>query len=198
MAIKAVIFDLDGTITTPYIDFNRIREDMGLDQNAGPIWEAMSQMTPQRRKQCEQILDHHEQTAVEKSTLNSGAKQTLTQLRQTGIDIGVLTRNKRTNAIAVAKKHNLKFDAVVGREDGPVKPDPFGVLHLCTHFAVDPAQTLVVGDYLFDLLSAKAAGATAVLLATNSEAENFKHHADFTIEQIDELFSIIEAKALKS
>ena len=78
-----------------------------------------------------------------------------------GIRIGILTRNKRDNVLAVADKHGLKFDAVVGREEGPVKPDAFGVQYLCKQFGIKPQEALVVGDYLFDLLCARAAGAVA-------------------------------------
>ena len=39
MPIRAVIFDLDGTITQPYLDFDGIREEMGLEKNGGPILE---------------------------------------------------------------------------------------------------------------------------------------------------------------
>ncbi|GAF97781.1 unnamed protein product [marine sediment metagenome] len=194
MSIKAVIFDLDGTITQPYFDFDAIRQEMGLDKNAGPVWEAMANMNPQQRQRAEQILDSHEQQAVTESKLNHGAKETLSALRRAGIHIGILTRNRRSNALAIARKHDLKFDAVVDREDGPVKPDAFGVLRICRQFGVEPAETILVGDYLFDMLCAKAAGAVAVLLANQAQADDFAEHADFVIERIDQIFQIIEEK----
>jgi len=192
MSIKAVIFDLDGTITQPYFDFDAIREEMGLERNSGPVLEAMEKMTAVQRRRAEEILHFHEQKAVTESALNAGAKQTLSALRQAGIRIGVLTRNKRSNALAIAQKHNLKFDVIVDREDGPVKPDAFGVLRICEQFSVRPEETLLVGDYLFDLLCAKAAGAIAVLLANNKQAGEFGEHADFCIETIDQILEIIE------
>lgn len=194
MPIKAVIFDLDGTITQPYFDFDAIREAMGLERDSGPIWEAMAKMAPQQRQRAEQILHFHEQKAVTESKLNAGAKRTLQRLRKAGIGIGVLTRNMRSNALAVAKKHNIRFDAVVGREEGPVKPDAFGVLRICQQFGVRPEETILVGDYLFDLLCAKAAGAVAVLLANHNQADEFAEYADFTIENIDQILQIIEDK----
>jgi phosphoglycolate phosphatase-like HAD superfamily hydrolase len=126
------------------------------------------------------------------SSLNPGAKETLDALRQRGIRVGILTRNRKGNARAVAEKHNLYFDAVVGREDGPVKPHAFGVLHLCEHFAVPPVQTMVVGDYLFDLLCARAAGAVPVLIANHDRAAEFAQHADFTIQTLHELLPIVD------
>ena len=194
MTIKAVIFDLDGTITQPYFDFDAIREEMGLDRNSGPVLESMRKMTPPQRRRAEEILHFHESRAVTESRLNAGAKRTLSALRKAGIHIGILTRNKRSNAVAIARKHGLKFDDIVDREDGPVKPDAFGVLRLCRQFGVKPQETLLVGDYLFDLLCAKAAGAVAVLLANHDRAGDFAEHADFTIEKIDQILQIIEEK----
>ncbi len=192
MSVRAVIFDLDGTITEPFFDFDAIRKEMGLEQDSGPVLEAMEKMTPAQRQQAEQILHFHEDRAVNESKLNAGVRRTLRQLRSSGILVGVLTRNKRSNAIAIAEKHNLDFDVIVDREDGPVKPDGFGVLRICEHFDVAPARTLVVGDYLFDLLSAKAAGAKAVLLANHKKADEFAEHADFVIEKIDEILEIVK------
>ena len=47
MSIKAVIFDLDGTITQPYFDFDAIRQEIGLAKDSGPLLESMEKMTPQ-------------------------------------------------------------------------------------------------------------------------------------------------------
>jgi HAD superfamily hydrolase (TIGR01509 family) len=192
MPIRAVIFDLDGTITQPYLDFDGIRTEMGLEPNGAPILEAMAQMTPQERQRAQTILHFHEERAVAESKLNAGAREALAALRERGIPIGVLTRNRKDNAWAVARKHDLHFDAVVGREDGPVKPDTFGVLHLCRRFRVEPAQTLLVGDYLFDLLCARAAGAIPVLLANDDRADAFAPHADFTVASLTELLPLID------
>lgn len=194
MPIKAVIFDLDGTITEPYFDFDAIRQEIGLARDSGPLLESMEKMTPQQRKKAEKILYKHEQQAVIESKLNNGARETLSKLRASGIHIGILTRNKRDNAYAIARKHGLKFDAVIGREEGPVKPDAFGVLQLCRQFGVEPVETLLVGDYLFDLLCAKAAGACAVLLANHHQADDFAGYADFRIENIAEILDIITNK----
>jgi len=191
-SIKAVIFDLDGTITEPFFDFDAIRAEMGLLPDAGPILEAMEKMTAEQRTNAQKILDYHEQLAVKKSKLNPGAKETLDKLRQRSIKIGILTRNTKDNAFAIAKKHNLKFDAVVSREDGPVKPDAFGVLELCRIFSVKPAETLVVGDYLFDLLCARAGGAVAILLENHKNAKQFSRFADYSIRKIPQILEIIE------
>lgn len=191
ISIKAVIFDLDGTITEPYLNFDQIRAEIGLEKDSGPLLEIMEQMPPEQRTRAEDILYKHEQAAIKHSSLNAGAAETLDKLRQAGIHIGILTRNRRDNASAIAQMHNLKFDAIVDRNDGPPKPDAFGVKHLCNHFGVEPSETLVVGDYLFDLLSATAAGAIPVLIKTNPDSDRFAEYADYTIENLTEIFGII-------
>ena len=194
MSIKAVIFDLDGTITQPFFNFGDIRFELGLAEDSTTILEEIENMPPAERKRAEDILNFHESQAVVESKLNVGAAETLSTLRKSGIHIGILTRNKRENVFAIAEKHNLDFDAVVGRDDGPPKPDGFGVLNLCEQFGVKPAETLMVGDYLFDLLCGRAAGAISVLLANTKEAENFTEHADFVIERIDEILEIVNGQ----
>ncbi|MBE0537751.1 MAG: HAD family hydrolase [Phycisphaerae bacterium] len=192
MAIKTVIFDLDGTITMPFLDFDAIRQEMGLLADSGSILDLMEQMAPAERILAEEVLLRHETSAVTHSVLNEGASATLAALRQAGINIGVLTRNKRINVEGVARKHNLRFDAIVDREDGPAKPHAFGVLALCDHFGTLPTQTLMVGDFLDDLLSARAANAVAVLLKNSPKAQNYAKYADYVITSLDEVLGIID------
>jgi len=194
MPIRAVIFDLDGTITEPYFDFDAIRLEIGMGRDSGPVLEAMEKMTPQQRQRAEAILHFHEEKALAASTLNPGARETLESLRRRDIRIGVLTRNRKCNAQAIEQRHGLQFDMIVGREDGPVKPDGFGVRHLCRHFAVEPSETLLVGDYLYDVLCARAAGAISVLLANHPRAPEFAPLADFAIENLGEILHIIDDK----
>jgi len=195
MGIGAVIFDLDGTITQPYFDFDAIRAQIGLPMDSGPVLESMAKMKLAERARAERILHYHEQKAVEVSQLNPGARETVEALRQLGIRVGVLTRNRKANAVAVARKHSLQFDAIVGREDGPVKPDAYGVLALCERFQVQPAEAMVVGDYLFDMLCAKAAGAVAVLLLHGEKNRHFAEYADYCIDRIEEVLDIIEGRS---
>lgn len=193
-SIKAVIFDLDGTITQPYLDFDKIRIELGLSPDQGPLLEIMEKMPPDEKANADKILYLHEQKAATESKLNPGAAKTLDFLKTAGIQTGCLTRNRKANALAVAKMHNLRFGAVVGREDGPVKPDAFGARFLCRKFQVSPEQTIMVGDYLFDIQCANAAGLTSILLLNNPKALSFRQYADFTIDKIDQIVEIIKKR----
>lgn len=192
MKIEAVIFDLDGTLTEPFMDFDMIRRQMGIVSGEPCILGALETMSPAERRHAEAVLYAHEKAAAEHSTLNDGAARLLDTLRSSGIPIGLLTRNTHTNAKFVADKHNLHFDAMVCREDGPAKPDGFGVRLLCRQFNADPARTLVVGDFKHDLEAARNAGAIAILLKNHAKADTFEHIADYVVLHLDDVLSIID------
>ena len=192
MKIQAVIFDLDGTLTEPFLDFDLIRRQMGLHTEEGGVLEALLKMPELQRQQAEAVLISHEKNAAEQSALNDGASRLLDALRTRGISVGILTRNTRENASYVAKKHSLHFDAMICREDGPAKPDGFGVRALCRQFQAAPEQTLVVGDFKHDLESALNAGAIAVLLKNHAKADTFEHLANYVILHLDEILPIID------
>jgi len=191
MLVKAVIFDLDGTITQPCLDFTQIRQEMGLQDNPEPILEAMQGMAQAETDRSLAILHRHEKRAVECSQLNPGVREVLTVLREQGIRIGILTRNLRENAMAIGRKHGLEFDGVLGRDDGPAKPDAWGIHTLCRKFSVLPEQTLMVGDYLHDMLCARAAGAVGILLESHEKNGEFAEYASFTIENMSQIIQIM-------
>lgn len=191
MCIKAVIFDMDGTLTEPMLDFDQIREDMGVRREAGPILEILEEMSESDRVIAEKVLCEHEDKAAVGSELNDHVRQTLESIKNASIKMGILTRNTRRNVVTVLKKHNLAFDGVFAREDGPAKPDAYGVNSLCDKFGVKAAETIVVGDFEHDIISAKAAGAVAILFKTHKNAEFFAEKADFVIDRFDEVLNII-------
>ncbi|MBC8379339.1 MAG: HAD family hydrolase [Planctomycetes bacterium] len=191
MKVNAVIFDLDGTLTEPVLDFDTIRSEMGLPPESVDILTAMEAMAPARQKQAHSILARHEHHAAQNSQLNDGVTELLAELRRRKIPIGLLTRNTRENTLHAARRHQLRFDAIVDRQDGPVKPDAYGVLEICRRFNATPAETVIVGDFLHDLQSARNAGAIAVLIKTHPKADHYKAHADYSISHMSELLGII-------
>ncbi|MCF7955827.1 MAG: HAD-IA family hydrolase, partial [Phycisphaerae bacterium] len=168
------------------------RRGIGIKEENLWLLEAMESMSQGGRCAGMEVLERDAGHAAESSTLNTGAKETLDELNRSSIPVGILTRNKRSNVIVVEKKHGLHFDAICAREDGPVKPDAFGVLYLCKLFGCQPAESLVVGDFVHDLMSAKAAGAISVLIKTHQNADDFKEYADFSIPTLDTVLQIID------
>ena len=188
--VAAVVFDLDGTITKPVLDFDQIRREIG--GITGPILEAMEQMTAEQRRRADEVLDRHELVAAESSELNPGAAELLALLRGQGRLSAVVTRNKHQSVQRIRQIHDLHFDGVVTREDGPAKPDPFGVLRACEMMKVRAEECLMVGDYVFDLISGRRAGARSVLITTSEHHQEYMPEADYVIGELSELPGIIE------
>ena len=83
--------------------------------------------------------------------------------------MAILTRNVREVVDVFVSTFGFTFAGVYTREDGPHKPSPAGVLALCAKMGAAPAETLVVGDYKFDILAGRAAGCqTALVLSTHN------------------------------
>lgn len=192
MPVQAVLFDLDGTLTEPLLDFDAIRRQIGVPPDNPSVLSAIENLPQNRRRQAWEILCRHEEFAAAHSTLQPSAKSLLSGLRQKNIRTGLLTRNSRQSTQTVLEKHGLRFDGIITREDGPPKPDPFGVLTLCRLFQSPPSNTLVVGDFLHDLQAARNAGAVAVLFRSHPRADEFAPAADFVIHSLDEIPLIID------
>lgn len=189
MKIAAVIFDLDGTITKPYLDFDRIRAEIG--EVHGPLLEAMETMNDVDRQRAEEILHRHERDAAERSQLNPYVPELLRQFKNENRQLGIVTRNRLDSVRRVCHIHHLEFDGISTRQDGPAKPHPFSVLHVCEQLNVTPQESVVVGDYLFDLQSARRAGATSVLYRSQPHSLGHEDEADFVIDELNELPHII-------
>ena len=190
MKVLGVVFDLDGTLTRPCLDFDAIRAEIG--GVSGPLLEAIVQMTPAERVRAEGVLHRHEEAAAAHSELNPGAMELLALLRGEGRAVGLVTRNRRESVEQFCEIHGLAFDGVVTREDGPVKPDPFGVERACDMMGVLPSEAVMVGDYVFDLISGRRAGAISVLLGTQRNYHEYVSEADYVIGGLDELPGVIE------
>jgi HAD superfamily hydrolase (TIGR01509 family) len=160
---RAVIFDLDGTLTEPLLDFDAIRAEIGL--RAGlPILEQLRDASAAEQARAEVILRRHEDDAIEQAVLSDGCLELLSLLHARQVPHGILTRNTRRAVDRFCQRFGLTFAGSYTREDGPPKPAPDGVLALCARFGVAPAETVTIGDFKFDILAGRAAGCRTVLL----------------------------------
>lgn len=164
---KAVIFDLDGTLTEPLLDFDAMRAEIGLPP--GPILEQLAHADAATRARADEILRRHEREAIAKATLADGCVELLAALEARGIPVAILTRNVREVMDTFVETFKFRFAAVYTREDGPHKPSPAGVHALCDKMGAPPAETLVVGDYKFDILAGRDAGCRTVLVTSTHQ-----------------------------
>jgi HAD superfamily hydrolase (TIGR01509 family) len=188
MSVQGVIFDLDGTLTRPHLDFARIRLEIGLPSaSAAPILEALAEMDAESRTRATAILERHEHEAAQASELNPGAIVVIEALRSRNVPVGILTRNSRTCTQIVIDLHGLEIDCVHTREDGPVKPAPDAILAMCLRWQAEPARVWMVGDYLFDVQAGRSAGTRTVLMVADQPLPPFASQADHVIRRLDEL-----------
>ena len=130
MTIRAVVYDLDGTLVDSGLDFPAIRREMALPVGV-PILEALAEIPPgERLDDCLRILDRHECEAAERATLMPGAAELVANLAARDIPQAIFTRNSRRCSTRMLERVGLRFRWVLCREDGPPKPHPAGLLKL--------------------------------------------------------------------
>jgi HAD superfamily hydrolase (TIGR01549 family) len=190
LAVKAIIFDMDGTLTVPILDFDAMRAEIGI-VGRRTILEAIEEMPPEQADHARAVIVRHEAEASRHCRLNPGAGELLAWLAERGVPMALLTRNSRASAEAFCERFGVRFACVHTREDGVTKPSPEPVLHLCRQMGVPPGRTLVVGDYLYDVVSGRSAGAPTCLLV-HGEPPEWADQADILIRSLDELPGRIE------
>jgi len=188
---RAILFDMDGTLTEPMLDFPRIKAEMGI--GAGPILESLAQLDDSRRPLAEAVLQRHEKIAAEQSRLNEGCLDLLTWLKFRQISMALITRNSRISAATVTARHGLNFDALITREDGPFKPDPFSLSLACERLGVKSDETWMVGDGQYDVEAAIAAKIRAVWIS-HGRPRHFFAEPWLTIANLPELMDVLLAR----
>lgn len=161
--LRALLLDMDGTLTEPMLDFPAIKAEMGI--GAEPILEAMARMTARQRERAEAILLRHESAAAAGSTLAAGAGELLDWAEARGLRTGLITRNSRLSVETFLARHRLRIDTLISREDCRFKPDPAPLLLACERLGVAPAGAIMIGDGQYDVEAGNAAGVPSVWLA---------------------------------
>ncbi|KKX33715.1 HAD family hydrolase [Rhizobium sp. LC145] len=109
--------------------------------------------------------------------------------------IGAVTGKSRRGLNLIMETHGFDKYFVVGRtaDDCPSKPHPAMVTECCDETGMKPADTLVIGDAIYDMQMAKAAGATAIGVAWGyaSVEELRQAGADAIVHHPSELLSHI-------
>jgi HAD superfamily hydrolase (TIGR01549 family) len=185
---KAVIFDMDGTLTVPSLDFALIRREIGLPE--GDIVSSLKSWPKAKSARAWRIIEAHELRAMKEAKLQRGAKKTLAKLKAAGARLGLLTRNSTASADAFATVFKIHFDVIVSRDFPHVKPSPEPVLHMLREWQIDPGHALVVGDYVDDITCGRSAGAMTCFFI-NPGKQSYACSADFAVASFAELEKII-------
>jgi len=197
MAIKGVLFDFDGTLTLPgALDFPAIKKALGcpLDQL---ILEFIESQPPDQQAGLMEILEEREAEAAQASLPNRGAEKCVYALRKRQIPVGILTRNRLTSVKKSLEKFKEvtidDFDAIVTREFSLPKPHPDGVIKAANQMRLTPEELLVVGDFRFDIIAGKRAGASTVLLTNGGESVMAPDdpEPDYTISRLEDLPALL-------
>lgn len=166
---EAVVFDMDGTLVTPTVDFKQLRLRLGVPENES-ILDWIRSQPPQEREDPHRILTDVEHEAAGRTELMPGARQTLDWLCERGVRFGVLTRNSRAVWGIVSARCGLEAVLhVVTRDDGLAKPDPSCLSPFLEIWKTDPRRIVHVGDYRYDLELARATGMYSILLQESGQ-----------------------------
>ena len=177
--MKAVIFDLDGTLQSLEIDFRALRQELsrlferyGQPLAEGPLLEAVEKnlgelgekgLTPGQvdrvRVRASRIMDRAELSSYPRVRTFPGVSQMLADIGTRGLGTALLSRACRAYVDRSLERIGHPFKAVIAREDVlRPKPDPEGILLLLVKLGCPPAECAVVGDHPFDVTAGKKAG----------------------------------------
>jgi len=162
MAIKGIIFDMDGTVVEVPYDWNQIKKE--LKTEGKPILHFLSGLEEPERTAKWKVLERYEKEATEKAVLKEGMQEFLDFLDRKGIRKALVTNNAGKNVTYLLNKFQLNFDVIISRESGLWKPSGAPFFDALKRLGIRREKTCVIGDSLFDIQAAREAGITKILI----------------------------------
>lgn len=212
--IRAVLFDLDGTLTNTLQDIadamNRALRLHGLSEwpleayryLVGDGAKKLAQRAVRDRGELAQSVQREYQAYYQEHTQVTtcpyeGVPKLLKMLQERQIKLAVFSNKPDADTKNVVAHFfpEINWASVRGQVEGiPVKPDPTGALLTAQAMGVQPAEVLYLGDTATDMLCATNAGMLPVgaLWGFRTEAELRESGAKHLIGQPLELLHLLE------
>lgn len=181
--LKAVLFDLDGTVLHTLPDLNACMNEALRQFGCPPVTMEQSRafvghggkqyavqaLPPEKKKDIDAFYTLYQSVHVHWNNTRTKPfpyeEECLAALRERGLKLAVVT-NKSQGAADVLKATLLKeygFSAVIGNRAGvPVKPDPATTFEALRLLGVSADEAVFVGDGDTDVQTAKNAGMRCV------------------------------------
>ena len=187
------IFDLDNTLADSAIDFNAMRQELGLPLGKGMLEEIDTRPAAEAAMLRRRLAALERDYALRAKPL-PGVHELLTSLVERGFRLGILTRNNHANALQTLAVCDLAefFDPVhvLGRDEAAPKPDPDGILKLLAAWDAAPATAVMVGDFRYDLEAGRRAEVTTIYYDPLDQNE-WNDKADFRVQSHGELLALL-------
>lgn len=214
--IKAVLFDLDGTLIntnrliiesykyTIMKHLNKSIKDEDIVIYFGePLLTTLARFDKDNVDAlCDTYRSFNHSRHDEMVTEFEGALETLKELKAMGIKIAVVTSKRRLMVERGLKKFGLfeYLDAVITPEDTERhKPDGEPALKACEVLGVRPEEAVMVGDSHYDILCGKNAGTKtcAVKYTALPLEELLSYKPDYVVDNILDLIPIVSSEDSK-
>lgn len=193
MTIKAVIFDLDGTLAYFNIDYMAARAEIirlltkqGLPNSLLSIKEGIFDTLKKAKKHMKNsgkeereflelkkkvisIVERYESEAARKTSLLPNVLKTLKTLREMKLKMAICTTNGEKSTSHILRRLRIAhfFEAVITRESvSAVKPDPVHLEAALKALNIRPEEAIVVGDSTRDVKCARKLNVLAVGVTT--------------------------------
>ncbi|XP_022157990.1 haloacid dehalogenase-like hydrolase domain-containing protein At2g33255 [Momordica charantia] len=208
--LRGVVFDMDGTLTVPVIDFaamyksvlghdehDRIRAQnpSGID-----ILHIIQNWAPDKQRRAYEVIADFERQGLDRLRIMPGAAELCAFLDSKKIRTGLITRNIKEAVDLFHQRFGRTFYPALSREFGSYKPNPAPLLHICSSWDVLPNEVIMVGDSLRDDVGCgKQAGAFTCLLDETgrynpADYANLDLEPDFKVSSLDEVRHLLDAE----